>query len=1425
MLLRTLKISVIAGLLYCSMVQAQQQLSQSDSLYWHLPLQELEQFRSYYQQEMEASEKEKETLIQRGINDGERLLASAPDTSVLDDILIRLADLYYYKEKNDYLKQMDSYSELIEKAQSGALDSLPPEPAPTFPRSLALYDRIITTFPKSDMVDDALYNKGFLFEEMGQYDNAVQTYRSLIEHYPESSYVAEAYMRLGEYFFNPPRNELEKAIICYQKVVAHPSHQRYYEALYKLGWSHYRLSQYPQAISYFTTLVEDQERGLHLLRSDDTEAMHFRDEALAYIAISFLDFGGPQKASAYVRQLGNPAWGKEMLAKMGDIFMKEKEDYRNAIVTYGFLRQLVKDSDEAPEVQRKIIDCYEALNEFQSAFEARQNLVLDYRPGGKWWQGGHSEKNKLRTYRLAEEALRQNFNWLLKEAEDKQDLTLYEQATEAGRQYLKTFPEDPYAYQIRWNVAIIYDTRLKRYKDALQEYLTLSMVYQDETYETFAREKGLNTIQDAAENAIVVADQLYQEETKNQTGLATSEKDFFNQAFLDSIPLSQAAQWLALAYDNFIKLFPFDAKTPTMLANAGALYYAHNQFNASLRYFKTLLQNFPDNEQARTIQYAILENYFGKGDYDSVELLAKKILTGDFSKELKNKAEKRLGEALFLRAQKWAIVGQHEKAGTEFLRLTLEVPKIDFADRAIFNAGQEFEAAKLYPSAIRAYEQLRISYPNSTFILTAINNLALDYAEISDYRSASDRYLELSTLATDSVHVHDGLYNAHLFAVKGKDWSRAIETGEQYTSRYPNQPDAGPICFHLAAYADSLGQTARKRLYYRNFIHRFPNSPLAVEAAFRLGQASLAADSLIQAQRFFDQTHAINQKLHENNLEGNDYFAAEALMQGCRILSDHFKTETITNKREDTDRLIATRDDLIRRYQDVVAYQTSHLPEALYRIGETQEQFATIWAKQAIAETDPAKRAVREKTIIQETTQVLRQSYQSYSNAVRVLRQLQAKQASSANVENKPVSATDDSIATLTTHWLSHSEEKISETLFRIADLNIRAVDQLLAVPVPAELQADARLEYRSQVLVKAIRPLLNAAIGTHLRNLSISDSLGLDNPWMESSRQKVAAALAFMGQSYADLSGEALDLFESLRKSYLPEIENAAPDAESETPAAMATLIESAKTYAVAGVGFYKAGLERLQQENFLPRIQVQFRDSLFAFIGQARDRLDSLRDQAQADRAHADSLFQAHSEIRYENMLTAFEDNGYYLKENLKALLESGYQILHDAQDAHAFAFGVDLLRLDPESYTDKLGIPVDTLVVPMDSTWLVAADQQSGWPQSIPAPNQRVTLGHWIRSPKGTDSDQIRYIGKDFTIAGEPITGQFMKDSTDVQSCYLNGHSVILNETGGNLTVPDVLHSQDNWFALEVAGTTPVSLNGKIQIRYVHPGSSGP
>ncbi len=231
-----------------------------DSALASYSLEELQAYRQLYASRLAARERERAAIRQRGIRDAELFISQNPKSRILDEVMMRLAELYYEQAQEDFLMAMRQYEEDLAAYERGEGTSPPSEPPKQFDKPLRLLQGVIEQFPHSEYVDDALYNQAFILEELGKDTAAVALYRRLLEEFPDSRYVPNALLRVGEYYFNPPRNDLRTAIQFYERVLEYRDSPRYDEALYRLGWSHYRLSEFSQAISYFTLLADDIER-------------------------------------------------------------------------------------------------------------------------------------------------------------------------------------------------------------------------------------------------------------------------------------------------------------------------------------------------------------------------------------------------------------------------------------------------------------------------------------------------------------------------------------------------------------------------------------------------------------------------------------------------------------------------------------------------------------------------------------------------------------------------------------------------------------------------------------------------------------------------------------------------------------------------------------------------------------------------------------------------------------------------------------------------------------------------------------------------------------------------------------------------------------------------------------------------------------
>src|SRR5262249_31382079 len=101
----------------------------------------------------------------------QKYLDEAPESSLTPEAMRRLADLKLEKEYGP----LGASSPSTHSSDPGA-----PEPK----QAIALYDRILATYPNYEHNDEVLYQKARAYDELGQIDEAVGVVEQLIARYP-----------------------------------------------------------------------------------------------------------------------------------------------------------------------------------------------------------------------------------------------------------------------------------------------------------------------------------------------------------------------------------------------------------------------------------------------------------------------------------------------------------------------------------------------------------------------------------------------------------------------------------------------------------------------------------------------------------------------------------------------------------------------------------------------------------------------------------------------------------------------------------------------------------------------------------------------------------------------------------------------------------------------------------------------------------------------------------------------------------------------------------------------------------------------------------------------------------------------------------------------------------------------------------------
>src|SRR5450755_1717183 len=215
----------------------------------------------------------------------EEFLQRYPDDArYTPDVMFRLAELYYERSSDDHLLALREYEEKLKTTESNPSAEPPPEPMPDFRPSIAIYQQLLTHFPAYKLNDAAYYLLGYCLEKQNDFDNGQVAYKTLIARYPKSKFVTEAWVRIGEYYFdayNDPK-ALTKAAEAYEAAVKDKQSALYDKALYKLGWTYYKMDRFDEAVSRFLALADYYEAQKKEQGAETGGDL--RNEALQYAA-------------------------------------------------------------------------------------------------------------------------------------------------------------------------------------------------------------------------------------------------------------------------------------------------------------------------------------------------------------------------------------------------------------------------------------------------------------------------------------------------------------------------------------------------------------------------------------------------------------------------------------------------------------------------------------------------------------------------------------------------------------------------------------------------------------------------------------------------------------------------------------------------------------------------------------------------------------------------------------------------------------------------------------------------------------------------------------------------------------------------------------------------------------------------------------
>jgi TolA-binding protein len=908
-----------------------------------------EQIRNRYADKIKGVEHQKASQRAQSITKFEKILDGNPDSKLAADIVFRLGLLYFEEDHYQYQRRQDQYLKQVDQLVARGQDTeIGFQPSPDYTRAQGMFQRVTTEFSDFRYADGAHYLLAFCQAEEDDLDAALKTYLILIAKYPKSVYVPEARIRMGELYFD--NNDMAKAIEQYKEVLKYPDSNFYDKALFKLGWSYYRLTasdpaSLATAVRYFTEVLDFyQNRPRARLRGGDD----LRSESIDYIAISFTDMddGGIPEARKFADKHPEYKWNKDIYTKMAEVYLERDryDEARNVIDER--VQRWPADADN-PKIHLRIVDALVTLGRYEEAIEVGERIAALYGPETEWAKANQGKKtvidstNRQRSKLLFASATfhHESAQKVKKDRGSASARPQFEKAAQSYETFLVGFTDSKETYEATFNLAECY-FELNQYDKAAVNYSKVMAMKKDEELYASAIKNNMYS-----REQLFLADPGWPVEPQKDVDAGQGER-----AQIDTVPLSPNAETWVSTMEQHLQLLSDDKDSPSIAFKIGEVYFYHGQFDSAAVKLKDQIARYPESDAAQVSMNLVIQALDRQGKYEDLRLVAadyknrvrERVIDeekGVTNLEILDRIEVGAGAKL---AEQRIKDGQLQEGINEYLTLANKNPRSDKAPLALHNAaatyrqmGKVYEANDLYLRIARDYPKFEHAKKNLFFAST-------EYEKMIDFDRAVSTYRLYATTYPDDKYAKDALYNAALLRENNREYDAAISLYQDYLLRYSDSPDVGEVRFTIAKLHRKNGNDGAAEAALAEFTETSSDAVLLTRAYVDWGTMSRDRGSYDEARRHYLQAAAVYMQASQVDPEAGAAYAAEAKFRIAGIEYDMYEAIKLDFDMEK--QLLAKAEaykKLAAMYKEIVQIGNFEwATAALFMIGKINKEFA-----------------------------------------------------------------------------------------------------------------------------------------------------------------------------------------------------------------------------------------------------------------------------------------------------------------------------------------------------------------------------------------------------------------------------------------------------------------------------------------------------
>ena len=633
------------------------------------------------------------------------------------------------------------------------------DPLPAGPgEAIALYKRILATYPNYPHNDQVLYQKARAYDEVGMTEDAMRVMERLIGAYPNSRYIDEVQFRRAEYFFT--RRQYLEAEAAYTAVTSMGPGSDFHElALYKLGWTLYKQDFYEEALHEFIALLDHKvSTGYDFdQRQQEVDERRVAD-TFRVISLSFSNLGPPEVVQEYFAEYGNRGFEDRIYGNLGEFYF-DKLRYNDAAKVYNAFIGLNPLHRVSPHFSMRVIEIYGAGGFPMLVVQAKKDFANSYGRDAEYWRhfdiGDRPEVLGFLKSNL--EDLANHYHALYQDEllADEQHEN-YHEAQHWYRVSLASFPQDDDTPAMHYRLA-----------DLLFEggdFGLAAREYERTAYDYPAHEQAA-----AAGYAAVFAHRQHQ-----SLAVAGQRDDVRRDAVESSL--------------RFADTFPQHEHAAMVLGAAADDLYDMQQFGRALASGRTLIKRFPEAALPlqRSAWIVVAHSSFDLQDYPAAEQAYGRVLSLT-APDHESRADfiDNLAASIYKQGELANEAEDYRAAADHFLRIRDAAPTSGIRAAAEYDAGAALMRLEDWGMAAEVLEDFRATYPEHELNREATRQIAHVYREDGQIVRAAAEYERISAEAEDAELAREALLLAGQLYEDAAAPDRALGVYLRYVELYP----------------------------------------------------------------------------------------------------------------------------------------------------------------------------------------------------------------------------------------------------------------------------------------------------------------------------------------------------------------------------------------------------------------------------------------------------------------------------------------------------------------------------------------------------------------------------------------------------------------------------------------------------------------